>query len=71
MKGLKFSINVSADVGAHLCEASFTERLSESSIVEVALMQLFARVRREELGSFLRKHGASLRRSSDRKQKTD
>lgn len=65
MRAIKFSINISANVGFRLRDTAFDERLSESSIVEVALTELFAGVPREDLGNFLRKHGAVLRRPSD------
>lgn len=61
---LKFSINVSADVGTRLKELAFQQRLSESSIVEVALKHLFSRVDDDVLGAFLRQNGACLRRKS-------
>jgi predicted transcriptional regulator len=60
---VKLSVNVSADVGMRLRRFAFEERLSESSIVEIALNQLFARNPSEAtLAKFLREHGASLRR---------
>jgi hypothetical protein len=38
--------------------------VSESSVVEIALRQLFRRVSAPSLGAFLREHGACLRRRS-------
>lgn len=61
---VKLSVNVCAEVGMRLRRFAFEERLSESSIVEVALQQLFARNPSEvTLAKFLREHGASLRRT--------
>jgi hypothetical protein len=61
-RAVKLSVNVSADVGWRLRKVAFEERLSESSIVEIALEQLFARTTESTVGKFLREHGASLRR---------
>ena len=58
----KLSVNVSAEVGWRLRKVAFEERLSESSIVEIALEQLFVRTTEATVGKFLREHGASLRR---------
>jgi len=64
---VKLSVNVSADVGARLRRVAFDERLSESSIVEIALAQLFGKNSGDgSLGRFLREHGASLRRVAGR-----
>jgi hypothetical protein len=61
---VKLSVNVSADVGARLRRVAFDERLSESSIVEIALAQLFGKNSTDGgLGRFLRDHGATLRRT--------
>jgi hypothetical protein len=61
-RAVKLSVNVSAEVGWRLRKVAFEERLSESSIVEIALEQLFARTAENTVGKFLREHGASLRR---------
>ncbi len=61
-RAVKLSVNVSAEVGWRLRKIAFEERLSESSIVEIALEQLFAKTTDTSLGKFLREHGASLRR---------
>ncbi len=61
---LKFSINISADVGAELRRIAFEERVSESSIIEIALRQLFRKVSTDRLGMFLKQNGACLRRRS-------
>ena len=65
---VKLSVNVSAEVGTRLRRFAFDERLSESSIVEIALHQLFTRNPSEAaLARFLREHGASLRRTNNTK----
>lgn len=61
---LKFSINISAEVGAELRRIAFEERVSESSIIEIALRQLFRKVSPDRLGMFLKQNGACLRRRS-------
>ena len=58
----RFTVNLAADVAAQLRELAHEQRLSESSIVEVALRQLFTRMDARTLGAFLREHGACLRR---------
>jgi predicted transcriptional regulator len=65
---VKLSVNVSPEIGSRLRRLAFDERLSESSIVEVALGQLFAKIATDAgLGRFLREHGASLRRPTPRR----
>ena len=59
---VKLSVNVSGGVGDALRRLAFDERLSESSIVEVALTELFSHNDGPGLGNFLRARGASLRR---------
>jgi hypothetical protein len=59
---VKLSVNVSSDIGQRLRRVAFDERLSESSIVQIALKLMFARTTDETIGSFLREQGASLRR---------
>lgn len=61
---LKFSINLSSDVGSELRRIAFEERVSESSVIEIALRQLLRRVSSERLGVFLKQNGACLRRRS-------
>lgn len=61
---LKFSINLSSQVGSELRRVAFEERVSESSVIEIALLQLFGKVSSERLGAFLKQHGACLRRRS-------
>jgi hypothetical protein len=61
---VKFSVNISSDVGLELKRIAFENRVSESSVIEIALRQLFGRVSKERLGVFLRQNGACLRRRS-------
>ena len=61
---MRFTVNISQDVGDQLKEIAFANRVSESSIIEVALRQLFRRVSPSALGAFLRQNGACLRRRS-------
>jgi hypothetical protein len=60
----RFTVNVSGDVGGELRSVALRHRVSESSIVEIALRQLFRRVSPQALGAFLRDRGACLRRRS-------
>ncbi len=59
---IKLSVNVSSAIGRRLRKVAFEERLSESSIVEIALATLFTRTSDANLGKYLRERGASLRR---------
>lgn len=59
---LKFSINLSADVGSELRRIAFEERVSESSIIEIGLRHLLRRVTPDRIGAFLKQNGACLRR---------
>ena len=59
---VKLSVNVAAEVGDRLRHVAFEHRLSESSIVEVALRLLFRDSAGTGLGALLRQQGASLRR---------
>ncbi len=61
-KAVKLSVNVSSDVGQRLRSVAYEERLSESSIVQIALMLMFNETTDATVGEFLREHGASLRR---------
>lgn len=61
---MKFSINVGTDVGSIVRNAAFHMRLSESSIFEVALKQIFHGKTEAQLEKFLRDNGASLRRNA-------
>jgi hypothetical protein len=64
---VKLSVNVSGEIGARLRQVAFEQRLSESSIVEVALGLLFRRSDSPSLGVLLRQHGASLRRKRQKR----
>jgi hypothetical protein len=59
---IKLSVNVPAEQGERLRTLAFEQRLSESSIVQVALALFFASGNNQHLGNLLRKHGATLRR---------
>ncbi|GAC1389932.1 MAG: hypothetical protein NVSMB31_06360 [Vulcanimicrobiaceae bacterium] len=60
----KLSINLPDDVAERLRRTAFEHELSESSIVEVALKELFAHAPpTKHLGEFLKKRGANLRRA--------
>lgn len=61
---LKFSVNLSNDVGNELKRTAYEYRVSESSVIEIALRQLFRHVSSESLGTFLKENGACLRRRS-------
>lgn len=64
VNALKFSINLSSQVGSELRRIAFEERVSESSVIEIALRHLFRKVSSERLGPFLKQNGACLRRRS-------
>lgn len=67
-RAVKLSVNVSFDIGARLRRLAFDERFSESSIVEIALVQLFGKHLNDgALGKFLRDQGATLRRVGGRR----
>lgn len=59
---VKLSVNVPADQGERLRTLAFEQRVSESSIVQVALRLLFGRGDDSVIGPLLREHGATLRR---------
>ncbi len=59
---VKLSVNVSGDIGQRLRRVAFQERLSESSIVQIALSLMFDKTSDSSVGAFLREQGASLRR---------
>jgi hypothetical protein len=63
-QALKISVNLSRDVGNQLKRIAYEENVSESSVIEIALRQLFRRVSSERLGAFLKENGACLRRRS-------
>ena len=60
---MKFSLNMPPDIGVLVRGIGLTERLSDSSIVEVALRDLFERVPPERMEGYLKELGACLRRS--------
>lgn len=58
----RITVNLSGEIGDHLRETAGMCRVSESSVVEIALRQLFRRVGPSELGAYLRERGGCLRR---------
>ena len=60
---VKLSVNVSGEVGKRLRQTAYAERVSESSIVQIALRLMFEQTTEESVGAFLREQGASLRRA--------
>ena len=58
----RVTVNLSDEIGDHLHEIALQFHVSESSVVEIALRQLFRRVSPAALGVFLQEHGACLRR---------
>ncbi len=63
---VKLSVNVSSPIGERLRKLAFDERISESSIVEIALQVLFEGAPEGDIGPFLRDRGATLRRGGGR-----
>ena len=61
---MRFTVNVSEEIGTILRQTAFDNQVSESSVIEVSLRQLFRRVSPPLLGAFLVQHGACLRRRS-------
>lgn len=58
----KLSINLSDTVAQRLRRMAFDHSVSESSIIEVALKELFRSAPAAQLGDFLKRRGANLRR---------
>lgn len=58
----RITVNLSAEIGEELRRAAERCRVSESSVVEIALRDLMRRVDAPDLGEFLRENGACLRR---------
>jgi hypothetical protein len=61
-KSIKLSVNVASDTGNRLRRIAYGERLSESSIVQIALTLMFDQMDDATVGTYLRQQGASLRR---------
>ena len=59
----RFTVNLSAEIGRELRKIADRHRVSESSVVEIALRHLLRRVSDHGLGTFLRDRGACLRRN--------
>ena len=62
MPRMKFSVNVSADVGEKVRAVAYEEAVSRSCIIDVALQELFRAIPPEGRARFLRENGACLRR---------
>ena len=60
-KRAKLSINVNHDVSERLRNLAYSHRLSESSIVEIALKQLFLKGDDTQIGALLNRLGATLK----------
>ncbi|HEX3368826.1 MAG TPA: hypothetical protein VHS56_04545 [Candidatus Cybelea sp.] len=58
----RFTVNIAAEVAAELRSIAAKHRVSESSVVEISLRQLFRRIAPATMGGFLHDHGACLRR---------
>lgn len=65
-KSMKLSLNVSDVLGRRLRQLAFNMRLSESSVVDVALKLLFSDRDDDEIESLLKDNGACLRRKAVR-----
>jgi hypothetical protein len=58
----RITVNLAADISQQLHGVAEDYRVSESSIVEIALREMFRRVSPVALGNFLRDNGGCLRR---------
>lgn len=58
----RITVNLAGEVSDELRSIAVRCSVSESSIVEIALRQLFRRVGPAALGAFLRENGGCLRR---------
>jgi hypothetical protein len=58
----RITVNLAADISQALHGVAERHRVSESSIVEIALRELFRRVSPLALGNFLHENGGCLRR---------
>lgn len=59
---IRMTLNLSSDVGGRVRDIAHVNRVSESSVVEIALRHLFSHIPAEAIGTYLRQHGACLRR---------
>jgi hypothetical protein len=66
----KLSANVAAELYEHLRQLAHVQRVSESSIVDLALRRFFALGDDEALGAILHEAGASLRRKQTAKRRS-
>ena len=58
----KLSINLQGTVAQKLRRIAFEHTVSESSVIEIALKELFRCAPHGQLGDFLKRRGATLRR---------
>jgi hypothetical protein len=58
----RITVNLAGEIGDELHSIALRCNVSESSVVEIALRQLFRRISPSALGAFLREHGGCLRR---------
>jgi hypothetical protein len=58
----RITVNLSGEISDELRSIAVRCSVSESSVVEIALRQLFRRITPTALGTFLRDHGGCLRR---------
>ena len=66
----KLSANVDADLFERLRELAYVQRISESSIVDLALRRFFALGDDDALGAILHEAGATLRRKQRAKRRS-
>lgn len=66
----KLSANVDAELYERLRELAHVQRVSESSIVDVALRRFFALGDDDVLGAILHESGATLRRKQSSKHRS-
>jgi hypothetical protein len=60
----RITVNLAADISEQLHGVAERHKVSESSIVEIALREMFGRIGPLALGAFLRENGGCLRRRS-------
>ena len=58
----RITVNLAADISEELHGVADRHRVSESSIVEIALREMFRRIGPMALGTFLHENGGCLRR---------
>jgi hypothetical protein len=58
----RITVNLAADISLELHGVADRHRVSESSVVEIALREMFRRIGPMALGNFLHENGGCLRR---------